>query len=421
MTKIFLLPDLGEGLTESDIVQWRVREGDTVRRNDVLADVETAKATVELPSPFDGRIAKLHADEGETVLVGAPLVEFDVEDAGSAEATPVAPDGSSTDATDADTSADTEADEPAPLVLVGSGPKERPGASRRARTWTVAPFTRSRREHTAPVRSTPPVRALARSLGIDLASVAGSGPEGRVERADLERATRPSQSAHAVPAERREPVKGIRKATAQAMTDAWAVPQACVFHRADVTETRALARGAEGVSFFALVCRAIVLAAASAPGANAWFDAERGEIVFRTAVHLGVAIATERGLVVATVRDAQQKTASELTEAIADLAARGRAGQLRPEELSGSTLTVSNVGVFGVESGVPILNPGQSAIVAVGAILSQPWAHAGEVALRDVVQLSCSFDHRVIDGAEAAGFLLDVATLVEQPARAFLR
>lgn len=422
MTKTFRLPDLGEGLTESDIVQWRVSEGDTVKRNDVLAEVETAKATVELPSPFDGVIAKLHAAEGETVLVGAPIVDFNVDGDEPAADGPAPSESTQPSAPPAEAApAPADEDEPKPLVLVGSGPKERAGVGRRERTWTVEAFVRGATPKQPPVRSMPPVRALARSLGVDLGGVPGTGNGGRVERGDVEQAARGRSVQAPAASVRREPVKGIRKFTAQAMTQAWSIPQATVFHRADATATLDLARSADGVSFFGLVCRAVVLAAQAAPSTNAWFDDEAAEIEYRSAVHLGVAIATERGLVVATVRDAHAKSAADLTHAIRDLAVRGRAGSLGPEELTGSTITVSNVGVFGIDAGVPILNPGQSAIVAVGAVRRQPWEFDGSVALRHVMELSCSFDHRVIDGAEGAGFLLDVATLIERPERAMLR
>lgn len=417
----FRLPDLGEGLTEATIVSWHVAEGDQVELNQALAEVETAKAVVELPSPHAGTILTLHAAEGQTLAVGAPLVGF----AQPAEQEPAAPEPT------AQEPAEPEPDAPQrQAVLVGYGPvlpgSDRP--RRRPRSFETVPY-RGRGEegtgHETP-RAMPPVRRRARDLGVDLDSVHGSGPRGRILRADVEASAAAADGAPAPggPAGREStvvPVTGVRRQTAQAMTEsAFTAPHAAVFSTVDVTETlERLARaGRDGrsSSFLAAVGRAIVPAAARTPAANARFDAEAEHIEQFAQVVLGIAVATDRGLVVVSVPEADTVDAATLTERIATQAARARDGSLTPGELTGSTLTVTNVGVFGVDGGVPILNPGQSTIVAVGAIRTQPWEHRGEVALRKVVTLTVSFDHRALDGAEASAFLTDLTDVLSDPA-----
>lgn len=438
----FTLPDLGEGLTEATIVAWHVAVGDEVALNQALAEVETAKALVELPSPRAGRISALHAAEGETLAVGSPLVGFEEVGAEpSAGGTPV--DGSpavgaaDASAADASTTAPSkQSDAPQrQQVLVGYGPVL-PGTGRprrRPRSFETAPYV-SHREgaaeetaaHDAP-KAMPPVRRRARDLGVDLATVHGSGPAGRILRADVEACAQgtsgaPRSSARSsARASTRVPVTGLRRETARAMTDsAFTAPQASVHTTIDVTDTlerlRNPGRDGRTASFLAAVCQAILPAAARTPSANARYDAEAGEIEHFARVALGIAVATERGLVVATVPEAEEADDATLTERIAALVATAREGALTPAELTGSTLTVTNVGVFGVEGGVPILNPGQSTILAIGALRTQPWEHRGEIALRTVVTLTLSFDHRVLDGAEASSFLMDVADVLSDPA-----
>lgn len=450
--KTFLLPDLGEGLTESEVVSWRVAEGDTVELNQPLADIETAKAVVELPSPYEGVITKLHAAEGETVAVGAPLIEFDVAGSdtqgsqtdASAPETPSAPAGEPDDApspeagpvaTPDDTieeiaaAAEQEAKPEKVSVLVGSITVHGGKPVRAKRTWDVEPFQRP--ERTGTERATaqrinhamPPVRKLAKDRGIDLQSVRPSRADGLVTRADLEsHATASASTAPAAaPASTREKVTGLRKHTAAAMTQsALTVPHAATWHQIDVTETLALARSGDA-SFLALACRAILLAAKRWPDVTSSFHADTNELERFAHVNLGIAVSTDRGLVVASVDEAETMDALALTAAIKDRATRAREGSLSMAELTSSNITVSNVGVFGVDGGIPILNPGESVILALGAVRKMPWAHEGEVVLRDVCTVTVSFDHRVLDGREAAGFLADVAAVLERPSLALAR
>lgn len=461
MMSDFTLPDLGEGLTEATIVAWQVAVGDEVTLNQALVEVETAKALVELPSPRAGRISALHAAEGETLAVGSPLIGFEEVGAVASLGDAPADGGPATSSADTPAAGDSEADAPtddAPAaaaskksaapqrqqVLVGYGPVL-PGTGRprrRPRSFETEPYVRHRdgaahvatTAHETP-KAMPPVRRRARDLGVDLAAVRGSGPGGRILRADVEACAQGTTGAHggagtsgassgmgtSARASTRLPVTGLRRETARAMTDsAFTAPQASVHTTIDVTDTldrlRHPGRDGNKASFLAAVCRAILPAAARTPSANARYDAEAGEIEHFTRVALGIAVATERGLVVATVPDVEEADGATLTEQIAAIAATAREGRLTPAELTGSTLTVTNVGVFGVEGGVPILNPGQSIILAIGALRTQPWEHHGEVALRTVVTLTLSFDHRVLDGAEASRFLMDVADVLSDPA-----
>ncbi|HLQ81518.1 MAG TPA: dihydrolipoamide acetyltransferase family protein [Brachybacterium sp.] len=453
----FMLPDLGEGLTEATIVAWHVAVGDVVTRNQPIAEVETAKALVELPSPRAGRITALHAAEGETLAVGAPLIALETEAPGGADGGgPAAGSGADDAGSEADDSAavaagsgptapspatsDTAAssapaagtEQPAPQrqqVLVGYGPML-PGTGRprrRPRSFETVPYVgRSAEEAARPTpKAMPPVRRHARDLGVDLATVEGSGPGGRILRSDVDACAHGGRKdpggAHGGRASTRRPVTGLRRETARAMSaSASTAPHASVHTTVDVTDTleslRRTDRDGNRTSFLAAVCRAIVPAAARTPSANARFDADAGEIELFEQVSLGVAVATERGLVVATVPGADALDGATLTERIAEQAGRAREGTLAPAELTGSTLTVTNVGVFGVEGGVPILNPGQSTILAIGALRTQPWEHRGEMALRTVVTLTVSFDHRVLDGAEASRYLMDIADVLSDPA-----
>ena len=445
--KTFLLPDLGEGLTDSEIVAWRVAEGDTVELNQPLADIETAKAVVELPSPYEGVIAKLHAGEGETVDVGAPLIDFDLGDGDSApadapeaaapaaddEVTPDAPGPvgeepgvvtAPASAPDTNVAAQAEAaaadDKPEKVsVLVGSITVHGGKPTRSKRTWDVEPFERAERR--GPNRAMPPVRKLAKDRGIDLQSVRPSGTDGLVTRADVEGAGTASATSAAAPASTREKVTGLRKHTAAAMAkSALTVPHAATFHQVDVTETLRLAKSSDA-SFLALASRAILLAAKRWPDVTSSFHADTNELERFAHINLGIAVSTDRGLVVASVDEAEGMDAVELTAQIKDRAVRAREGSLSMAELTSSNITISNVGVFGVDGGIPILNPGESAIIALGAIRKLPWNHEGAIVLRDVCTVTISFDHRVLDGREAAGFLADIAAVLERPALALAR
>jgi 2-oxoisovalerate dehydrogenase E2 component (dihydrolipoyl transacylase) len=399
----FRLPDLGEGLTESDIVAWRVAEGDSVELNQIIAEVETAKALVELPSPYSGVVAALHADAGQTVNVGDPLVTFAVTPAEGAPA-----------------KAQDDAPEPN-LVGYGARPEHAGHPVRRARR--AAPLAAAAPPPAAgpPAerpRSTPPVRHLARQLDIELASIAGTGPDGLITRLDIEAAARRIADAGPVT---RIPIRGVRKHTAAAMVaSAFTAPHVTVFHTIDATAALDLAgrltasSGGVKISLLAVVSRAVCLALATHPELNSRWEQQSQEIVQYGYVNLGIAAATERGLVVPNVKDAATLGLTDLAVALAELTAEARAGKAQPERLSGGTFTITNIGVFGVEAGTPILNPGESGILALGAAQRRPWEFEGGIALRQVMTLSLSFDHRVVDGAQGSRFLAELGAILER-------
>lgn len=439
--KEFALPDLGEGLTESELVSWRVAVGDTVQLNQIIAEVETAKALVELPAPYEGRVSQLFVEPGVTVSVGERIVAFEV--GGPEEATPDAPTPGAQEPAAADT--------PEPN-LVGYGAKADSTArpQRRARVAafaagaTTIPDARVPEQAAAPApaaerpRSTPPVRKLAREHGVDLASIAGTGERGLVTRRDLETfleastgatATGATSTAAAAPPagarETRIPIKGVRKATADAMVrSAFTAPQATVFLTVDATPTmelverlRASAESPERrPGLLTVIAKALCIAVRRTPEVNARWDDPAQEIVQFGYVNLGIAAATPRGLVVPTVRDADALGLGDLAASIRSLAETARAGRTAPESMTGGTITITNVGVFGIDAGTPILTPGEAAILAVGAVRRQPWEFRGEIALRDVLTLALSFDHRLVDGEQAARFLADIGRIVSDPA-----
>jgi len=453
MNAEFRLPDLGEGLTEAEVVQWLVAPGDAVTLNQTLAEVETAKAVVELPSPYEGTVATLHAEAGQTVAVGAPLIDFDVEGA----------------------------DEPAPqddagekaqpnLVGYGAAPTSAGRPARRARragaaspvsdtaVLEAAPHDATPAASTDAVierpRSTPPVRAHAKRLGIDLVLVAAEVGDRLITRNDVDAyaervgavsaaVTAPAlgePTAPATPAalfaaaqegerEIRIPIRGVRKHTAAAMVQsAFTAPHVTVFHTVDVTATMDLlaslredrSLGEHRIGPLAVIAKAVCLALGRTPGLNSRWDEAAGEIVQHNFVDLGIAAATDRGLIVPNIRDADQLSLTGLAGALKALAETARSGKTSPAELAGGTFSISNIGVFGVDAGTPILPPGQSGILAVGAVRRQPWEYRGEIALRQMMTLSLSFDHRLVDGAEGARFLKDVADVLQEPGRAML-
>ena len=432
--KQFKMPDVGEGLTEADILRWDVKPGDTVKVNQTLVEVETAKAAVELPSPYAGVVTELHAAEGDTVDVGTPIITIDVAASAPAAAAAAQP-----------AAAETAAAEPEERqsVLVGYGPR---GATRR-RARKAAPDTPSAHPafNVAPtqppadapetrhrVLAKPPVRQLAKSLGVDLATVQPTGPNGTVSRADVEQAAAAPTPARAVaPAgrETRVPVKGVRKHTAAAMVaSAFTAPHVTEFITVDVTATMELRdRTATRPDFrdvkvspLVFVAKAVVLAARRTPEINASWDEDAGEIVLKHYVNLGIAAATARGLVVPNVKDADQLSLRELALAIAELTETARAGKTSPADLAGGTITITNVGVFGIDTGTPILNPGEAGIVAFGAVRKMPWVVDDEIVPRWVTQLAVSFDHRMVDGQQGSQFLADVAAVLHDPASALL-
>ena len=471
MIQDFRLPDLGEGLPEAELVQWLVAEGDTVTLNQTIAEVETAKAVVELPSPHAGVVTALHAGAGDVVEVGSVLISFDL--GGGAGGAAIAS-GSASAAT-ASAEPDSEsAEETAQPNLVGYGAAPRGPArpQRRARGGARPPASDAAvleaaphdaiRDDAAPdiaaaallerPRSTPPVRKLAKELGVDLALVPPTGPTGLVSRADVESYARrtdavaptthapavgraamaaPGGGAGEATGDRvtRTPIRGVRKHTADAMVrSAFTAPHVTVFLTVDVTATTELIeslradRALEGrrIGILAVAAKAVCLALAVHPEVNSRWDAEAGEIVHHHYVNLGIAAATERGLVVPNIRDADAMTLVELADAIGALAQTARAGKTAPAQMSGGTFSITNVGVFGVDAGTPILNPGEAAILALGAVRRQPWEHHGQIALRDVTTLSLSFDHRLVDGEQGARFLRAVGDVLREPGRAML-
>ncbi|MET8800273.1 dihydrolipoamide acetyltransferase family protein [Nocardia sp. NPDC004568] len=453
----FRLPDLGEGLTDAEFQNWTVAVGDEVALNQTIAEVETAKAVVALPSPFAGTVVELLAEPGATIEVGAPLLRIRTVATSSGSAG-------------------------RPSVLVGYGPSEERGSRRRrggqrtggavappteqsagngmsyeggiigaphgvpARTAEATPepggdSVRAGAAESQRVAATPGARKLARELGIDLWYVAGSGPDGAVTVADVRGAVPVSEpdtrdhdaQAEAAPAgtraagsvrEERTPIAGVRKRTAEAMvTSARTIPQADTSITVDVTASLELlehlrgSRSFEGITptLLALVAKSVLAALAEFPVINTFWDEANGEIVTRHYVNLGIAVAAPRGLLVPNIKDAQTLSLRELCREIGWLARTARDGRAGPADLRGGTFTISNVGVFGVESGTPLVNPGEAAILCLGAVVKRPWVFRDELAIRSVVTLTLSFDHRMIDGEAAARFLATVAGLLEDP------
>lgn len=464
MIRDFALPDLGEGLTESEIVAWRVQVGDHVELNQIIADVETAKAVVELPSPFEGIVTALHAAEGETVNVGEKLFSCDTGEAAGTDAAASAPAAAAAETTAAASPAAPQEVEVREPTLVGYGAGVERGPKRRARRMggsalredlVPAPPEHDRIEPDTVThaggnglpdaderperpRSTPPVRKLARDLGVDLEQVVGTGDRGLITRADVEAAAsgRPVEVDEAVrveeaggrletrPAETRIPIKGVRKHTAAAMVrSAFTAPHVTEFLTVDVTATTELlaairsdrAYAGHKVTPLTVVAKALCIAAARTPEVNSRWDEEAQEIVRFGHVNLGIAAATERGLVVPNVKGAERMTLIGLADAISALAETARAGKTAPADLSGGTISITNIGVFGIDAGTPILNPGEAAILAMGAVRRQPWEHRGEIALRDVMTLSLSFDHRLVDGEQGSRFLADIGRILREP------
>jgi len=427
----FHLPDVGEGLTEAELVEWRVKPGDTIKVNDTIADIETAKSIVELPSPYAGVVRELLVAEGDTVNVGAPILTVEAE---GAEDPSSASEGGATPEAPADTS-DTS-------VLVGYGnggeakTRRKPKTHEKVLTSSIGVITK------------PPVRKLARDLGVNLLEVTGTGPAGEVTRDDvLKHADQASVfrnlSTPAWPAERERtvparpanvdprydavPVKGVRKATANAMVgSAYTAPHVSVWTDVDATRTMEFVARLKKQPQFAdikispllVYARAVIWAAQRTPEINStWIETEDGaEIQLRNYVNLGIAAATPRGLLVPNIKDAQDLSIRELASALQDLTFTARDGKTQPADLAGGTITITNIGVFGMDAGTPILNPGEAAIIAMGAIRQKPWVVDGEVRPAWVTTVSGSFDHRIVDGDKISRFVADVAAVLEEPA-----
>jgi 2-oxoisovalerate dehydrogenase E2 component (dihydrolipoyl transacylase) len=488
MNKEFRLPDVGEGLTEADIVSWHVKPGDTVTINQVIVEIETAKAVVELPSPYAGTVSALLVAEGQTVDVGIPIITIDVPVAGEAPVADAAPAEAAGAEADTETVAESQPPAAAPPaatparqpVLVGYGVK--PGStSRRARKVPPTrpgsyPASPSAPPNGGPLPGTgpagsvglvspppraaspggasrtslakPPVRRLARDLGIDLTGLTGSGPEGSVTREDVQKAAgeatvrstprsfgEPTAGPHPVAqlssagpgaSEERIPVRGVRKHTAAAMVaSAFTAPHVTEFLQVDVTETMAAVRRARELAEFAgvkvspllFVAKALLVAVRRHPMINSSWDEAAQEIVVKRPVNLGIAVAAERGLLVPNVKGADALSLADLARALDALGTTARAGKATPEELSGGTITITNVGVFGVDAGTPILLPGEAAILAFGQVRDLPWVVDGALAVRKVTTLSLSFDHRIVDGELGSAVLRDVGSMLADPVR----
>jgi pyruvate dehydrogenase E2 component (dihydrolipoamide acetyltransferase) len=473
----YLLPDVGEGLTEAEIVAWKVKVGDVIEINDIVCEIETAKSIVELPSPYAGTVSGLLVNEGETIAVGTPIIAIG-DGQGSGESGPVS--GAQTDPS-SPPAPEMEIDLSNPAAsgsgegesLVGRIKAER-GPTRRARkvaTGTMATHIQAQAsfetglasplveaedpEPAVPASSAatlepaelrvlakPPVRKLAKDLGVDLATLEATGPDGTVSREDVERAAGGASYGESTQLlrpydattgggvrETREPIKGVRKMMAGAMVQsAFTAPHVTEWVTIDATRTVELVERLKArrefrdvkVSPLLVLARACMLAMRRTPEINSVWDEEAQEVVFKHYVNLGIAAATPRGLVVPNVKDAESLSLADLAGALGDLTAVAREGKTQPADMAGGTFTITNVGVFGVDAGTPIINPGESAILCFGAIRKQPWVVDDEIVVRDVTTLALSFDHRHIDGAAGSQFLSDVAGIIEDPASALL-
>lgn len=456
----FYLPDVGEGLTEAEIVSWKVKPGDSVAINDILVEIETAKSLVELPSPYEGQVSELLAHEGETVEVGTAIIT--ISSAGDSMLTAPTPTlAQAAMANEVFVTADSEMDgakdakdEASGSVLVGYGvgghaaTRRRRGGNAPAPTppaapavvtpvpQAVTPAPVAKRPASLPVTEAvpviakPPIRKLAKDLDVNLAEVQATGIAGEITRDDVIRHASQASVFRNIqtpewPEEREEriPVKGVRKAIATAMVQsAFTAPHVSVFVDVDATRTMEFVKRLKNSPDFAgvkvspllILAKAIIWAVRRNPTVNStWTDKE---IIVHRYVNLGVAAATPRGLIVPNVKDSQEMSLLELAQALEKLTLDARDGKTSPADMAGGTITVTNIGVFGMDTGTPILNPGEVGILALGTIKQKPWVVDGEVRPRFVTTLGASFDHRVVDGDVASRFLADVASVVEEPA-----
>src|SRR5262252_1215952 len=485
--KQFKLPDVGEGLTEADIVTWKVKPGDWVSVNQVIVEIKTAKSLMKLPSPFERMITDLLVAEGQTVDVRTPIISVDVSAdtpaTTTAESGPhgTVPAGTTPSGTAPTTSAEAAGravedlvpsppeegasepgieGSPAPkierqAVLVGYGVKlgtttrrarkgsSAGGGSRAGRLpeQPVAPSTAATGGNgsaAAPERpmAKPPVRKLAKDLGVDLAALTGSGPEGTITREDVQAAAAGPETAGAPAAqpalavvaggEERIPIKGVRKHTAAAVTaSAFTAPHVTEFLQIDVTETMSAVQRLRELPEFEglrpspllLVAKALMVAVARHPMINSSWDESAQEIVVKHYVNLGIAAATSRGLLVPNIKNAHALSLPGLARALSELATTARDGKTPPADQTGGTITITNVGVFGVDTGTPILTPGETAILALGQVKEAPWVHEGALAVRQVTTLALSFDHRIVDGDLGSAVLRDIGAMLTDPVR----
>ena len=453
--KQFLLPDPGEGLVEAEIVSWRVQPGDQVAINDVVVEVETSKSIVELPSPYAGTVKELLVPEGQLVEVGTPIISIDDGTAAS------------------DPPADQDQDGERVANLVGYGPKASSSKRRPRKSGAAASNPPQAAPEPPPAAPTapaptpadsdlsaptpaaagerplakPPVRKLAKDRGVDLTTITGTGADGVITRSDVETAATPVSAAPsagtvaAAPPDRqgvtredvRVPIKGVRKATAQAMVNsAFTAPHVTEWVTCDVTATMELVQTIKARREFSelkvtpllIIAKACLVALQTTPAMNAGWHEKAQEIVYYGGVNLGIAAATPRGLVVPNIKDADRMSLRELAEQMAGLIKTARDGRIQPADTSGGTFTITNVGTFGVDAGTPILNPGESGILAVGAINRRPWVVGSgaeeRIEPRWVTTLAVSFDHRVVDGGPGSQFLADVADILGDPGTALL-
>ena len=429
----FPLPDVGEGLTEAEIVSWKVAPGDTVKVNQIIVEIETAKSLVELPCPFAGTVAELLYKEGDTVEVGKPIISVTVSDDAVTSAVAVAdhtPTSAHQIVADAAASVATEEKQP---NLVGYGVSHTVGGSRRRKAGIVSTATTAIPVVVEPesgVIAKPPVRKLAKDLGVDLAAVTGTGPAGEITREDVVGGATQAKvfrnlTTPAPPSEREEriPVKGVRKAIANAMvSSAFTAPHVSIFVDVDATRTMEYVKRLKASTDFAgvkvtpllIMAKAMIWAIRRNPMVNSTFTAE--EIIVHNFVNFGIAAATPRGLIVPNIKDADKMSMLELAKAIEELAATAREGKTTPADMKDGTITITNIGVFGVDTGTPILNPGEVAIVALGSIRPKPWVVNNEIQVRQVTTIGATFDHRVVDGDVASRFVQDVASVIEEPA-----
>jgi 2-oxoisovalerate dehydrogenase E2 component (dihydrolipoyl transacylase) len=438
----FLLPDAGEGLTEAEIVSWRVQPGDTVAVNDVLVEIETAKSLVELPSPFSGTVSEIRAQEGETVDVGTVIITVSDDASVATAPVPSEDDGAVADVAGSIT-AETEPEKPG-SVLVGYGTKTHSGSRRRrvaqpvagAASSTVPAVVGTPRPQSVPaaaasaVIAKPPIRKLAKDLGVDLAEVTATGLAGEITRDDVVRQATQASVFRNIQTpdwnderEERIPVKGVRKAIATAMVNSkFTAPHVSLFVDVDATRTMEFVKRLKNSTDFAgvrvspllIMAKAMIWAVRRNPMVNsAWTDQE---IIVRHYVNLGIAAATPRGLIVPNVKDAQSLSLLQLAKSLEQLTLTARDGKTSPAEMANGTITITNIGSFGMDTGTPILNSGEVAIVALGTIKPKPWVVDGEVRSRLVTTIGASFDHRVVDGDVASRFLADVASVIEEPA-----
>ena len=418
----FLLPDVGEGLEDAEIVNWKVSVGQEIEVNQPLVEIESAKSLVELPSPYAGTVLSLLAKEGEVVRVGAPIIRIQLN-----TGKPATDDKEATGKTE---------------FLVGSISKgeesrRQQGSTRNYGNRTSA--TNVKTENTEPIvnkvsggLATPPVRKLARDLGIDITNLVGSGPQGSVTREDVTAFAEKSKGGSTATEtlrdgarESRTPIRGVRRTMAEAMVaSAFTAPHVTEFITVDVSasmhfldQLRAQPEySGVRLSPLTLLARAMCVAAHRTPAINSFWDETKQEIVTKHYVNLGIAAATERGLLVPNIKDADQLTLKQLAVAISEVVDAARAGRTEPAQMTGGTMSITNIGVFGIDTGTPILPPGEAAIVALGAVVQRPWVVDGQIMVRYVTTLALSFDHRLVDGAQGSKFLSEVALMLQEPA-----